>query len=56
MPNSTKEHNPGSPKSEEKIDHTDPDPVPASDAPATGGPTKIQTDEDGELQDEDAPE
>jgi hypothetical protein len=53
--NSTSEHNPGSPKSEGKIDPTVKDTVPASDPPATDGPTMIQTDEDDELQDEDSP-
>ncbi|MGF6998832.1 hypothetical protein P3T25_008995 [Paraburkholderia sp. GAS32] len=55
MRNSTSEHNPGSPKSEGKIDPTVKDTVPASDPPATDGPTMIQTDEDDELQDEDSP-
>ncbi|MDR3386179.1 MAG: hypothetical protein P4L92_03935 [Rudaea sp.] len=48
------EQNPKSDKSEEDVDNALEDTFPASDPPATGGSTRVQSD-DGEEADEDAP-
>lgn len=55
MATSPKEQKPASEKSEEDVDKTIEDTFPASDPPATGGTTRIGS-EDGEEVDEDEPE
>ena len=55
MATSPKEQKPASEKSEEDVDETIEDTFPASDPPATGGTTRIES-EDGEEVDEDEPE
>ncbi|SAK86628.1 hypothetical protein AWB75_05864 [Caballeronia catudaia] len=53
MATTPKEQNPTSEKSEDQVDKSVEDTFPASDPPATGGTTRIETDEDGTT-DEDA--
>lgn len=55
MATSPKEQNPTSDKSEDGVDKAVEDTFPASDPPATGGTTRIDS-EDGEDTDEDSPE
>jgi hypothetical protein len=54
MATSPKQENPASDKSEEDVDKAVEDTFPASDPPATGGTTRIES-EDGEEADEDQP-
>jgi hypothetical protein len=54
MATNPKQENPASNKSEEDIDKAVEDTFPASDPPATGGTTRIES-EDGEEADEDQP-
>jgi hypothetical protein len=54
MATNPKQENPASDKSEEDIDKAVEDTFPASDPPATGGTTRIES-EDGEEADEDQP-
>ena len=54
MATNPKQHNPASDKSEEDVDKAVEDTFPASDPPATGGTTLIES-EDGEEADEDGP-
>jgi hypothetical protein len=54
MATSPKEQNPESDKSEDGVDRAVEDTFPASDPPATGGTTRIKS-EDDEDTDEDAP-
>jgi hypothetical protein len=54
MATSPKEQNPKSDKSEDDVDKAVEDTFPASDPPATGGTTRIES-EDDEDTDEDAP-
>jgi hypothetical protein len=55
MATTPKEQNPSSEKSEADVDKAVEDSFPASDPPATGGTTRIES-EDGEDADEDTPE
>jgi hypothetical protein len=55
MATSPKEQNPTSDKSEDDVDKAVEDTFPASDPPATGETTRIDS-EDGEDTDEDSPE
>ncbi|MEW9585498.1 hypothetical protein [Paraburkholderia sp. DGU8] len=55
MATTPKEQNPSSEKSEQDVDKAVEDSFPASDPPATGGTTRIES-EDGEDADEDTPE
>jgi hypothetical protein len=54
MATSPKHENPANEKSEEDVDKAVEDTFPASDPPATGGTTRIDS-EDGEEADEDEP-
>lgn len=54
MATNPKQQNPASDKSEEDVDKAVEDTFPASDPPATGGTTRIES-EDGEEADEDGP-
>jgi hypothetical protein len=54
MATNPKEQNPASDKSEEDVDKAVEDTFPASDPPATGGTTRIES-EDGDEVDEDEP-
>ncbi|MFL9961745.1 hypothetical protein PQR02_11700 [Paraburkholderia sediminicola] len=54
MATTPKQQNPASDKSEEDLDKAVEDTFPASDPPATGGTTRIES-EDGEEADEDGP-
>jgi hypothetical protein len=54
MATSPKEQHPPTEKSEEDVDKAIEDTFPASDPPATGGTTRIES-EDGENSDEDGP-
>lgn len=54
MATSPKEQNPTREKSEKDVDKAIEDTFPASDPPATGGTTRIES-EDGETGDEDEP-
>jgi hypothetical protein len=54
MVTNPKQQNPASDKSEEDVDKAVEDTFPASDPPATGGITRIES-EDGEEADEDGP-
>ncbi|MDR5739269.1 MULTISPECIES: hypothetical protein [unclassified Caballeronia] len=47
----TKEQNPTSERDEEIVDKAVEDTFPASDPPATGGVTRIESDEEGEKKD-----
>ncbi|BFG81332.1 hypothetical protein PTKU46_93660 [Paraburkholderia terrae] len=55
MATKPKEQTPASEKSEDDIDRAVDDTFPASDPPATGGTTRIRS-EDGEETEEDSPE
>ncbi|WP_187631165.1 hypothetical protein [Paraburkholderia sp. UCT31] len=55
MATNPKEQNPADDKSEEDVDKAVEDTFPASDPPATGGTTRIESD-DGEEADENTPE
>ena len=55
MATKPREQNPTNEKSEDDIDKAVDDTFPASDPPATGGTTRIES-EDGEETDEDSPE
>ena len=55
MATSPKEQNPTSEKSEEGVDKAVEDTFPASDPPATGGTTRIESEEDEDV-DEDSSE
>jgi hypothetical protein len=55
MATKPKEQKPASEKSEDDIDRNIDDTFPASDPPATGGTTRIKS-EDGEESDEDSPD
>jgi hypothetical protein len=55
MATTPKEQNPTSEKSEDVVDKTVEDSFPASDPPATGGTTRIES-EDGDEADEDLDE
>ena len=46
MSSTKKEQNPTSEKSEERVDETVEDTFPASDAPAHGGTTRIESDDE----------
>ncbi|MCC8405794.1 hypothetical protein LJ655_28725 [Paraburkholderia sp. MMS20-SJTN17] len=54
MATNPKQRNPSGDKSEEDVDKAVEDTFPASDPPATGGTTRIES-EDGEEVDEDGP-
>jgi hypothetical protein len=54
MATNPKQQNPASDKSEEGVDKAVEDTFPASDPPATGGTTRIES-EDGDEADEDGP-
>lgn len=53
MATAPQEQNPTNEKTEEEIDHSVEDTFPASDPPATGGATRIESEDDDGL-DEDA--
>jgi hypothetical protein len=57
MATTPKEQNPSSEKSEDNVDKTVEDSFPASDPPATGGTTRIESEEGEDAdEDEDSPE